>query len=272
MIQVPNLGVQHGDVIKLGKHKVVVDRVEWRGESWAVSYFRVIGKGSRLGTAGEAFLSPLMDVKKLGRWYRHVGEGYTGFIESHSSTIQDQTTRAANGAKEAVMPTVVKRSSKSGSTAKASTKPKASSNGKRTQADVDRLVPDLVKARKAGTSMRDLKAQHGFSDDGPLRAAMFRKGYNSDGSKHGESGGSIDASKAAGRKQVVKLRTGEGAPWYRLAFLTGMTESEVKKIVKDSGGDTGRVYVQSEAPAKASGAKASTGKRVTRRAVKADPS
>lgn len=214
--------------------------------------------------------------------------------ERSSLTASTGDTRRQTRTKEGHMATVVKRSTKKGASTKSkpakSTGSKsttkaastASSNGKarRSAADIAKLVPALVKARKAGTSFQALKKEHGFSDDGPMRAAMYREGYDAKGDKHGESAESIDASKAAGKKQVIKLRS-EGAAWYRLAYLTGLTEGEVKKIVKDGGGSESRVYVKSDKPAKSSkssdetsqaSARKSSGKKVTRRASKADPS
>jgi hypothetical protein len=139
---------------------------------------------------------------------------------------------------------------------KTATKAKAApkeSEGKtrRTQADVDALVPDFLKRIKDGATLRALKAEFGFSDDGPIRAALYRAGYDRKGEAHGEDEGSIDASKAAGKKQLVALRANEGAAWYRLAYLAGITEAEAKTIVTDAGGEVGRVYVKTEKPAAA---------------------
>lgn len=179
------------------------------------------------------------------------------------------TRKAATKAKTGGTKTASK-----GTATKAKAAPKESEGKtRRTQADVDALVPDFLKRIKDGATLRALKAEFGFSDDGPIRAALYRAGYDRKGEAHGEDEGSIDASKAAGKKQLVALRANEGAAWYRLAYLTGLTEPEVKKIVADAGGETGRVYVKSEKPAKAvtdKPAGAKTGKRV--KATKADPS
>jgi hypothetical protein len=149
----------------------------------------------------------------------------------------------------------------------------APAKARRTQEDVDAMVPQFLERIGEGATLRALKQEFGFTDDGPIRAALYRAGYDRKGEEHGEAEGSIDASKAQGKKQVVALRANEGAAWYRLAYLTGLTEAEVKKIVADAGGETGRVYVKSEKPAKAATDKpagAKTGKRV--KATKADPS
>lgn len=147
-------------------------------------------------------------------------------------------------AKTSAKSTASKSSAKSTS-AKAST---AKSNGKarRTAEDVDKLVPDFIKRINDGATMRALKQEFGFTDDGPIRAALYRAGYDRKGNEHGEEANSIDATKAAGKKQLVKLRNDEGAAWYRLAFLSGLGEAEVKKLVTEAGGSEGRVYVKTE--------------------------
>jgi hypothetical protein len=166
-----------------------------------------------------------------------------------------------------------KSTSKAKSAGKSTAAKKASSNGgnRRSAADVAKLVPQFVKHLKAGGTMRDLKAEHGFSSDVPIRTAMYLAGYDSKGAKHGEEAGSINPKNATGRKQLVKLRNEEGAAWYRLAYLAGLTESEVKAIVEEAGGSTGRVYHASEKPAKAK-AKPAGKKAATRKATPADPS
>lgn len=176
------------------------------------------------------------------------------------------------------MPTVkIKR--KPAAANKSAAKPaakKASTNGgtRRTAAEVAKLVPQFVKHMKAGGTMRELKAEHGFSSDVPIRTAMYNAGYDSKGAKHGEEAGSINPKNATGRKQLVKLRADEGAGWYRLAFLSGLTESEVKAVVEEAGGPTGRVYVseEKEKPAAKKPAAKKSGGKVTRKATPADPS
>jgi hypothetical protein len=106
-------------------------------------------------------------------------------------------------------------------------------------------VAKIAKALREGATMKSQKAAYGVSDDGPIRAALYRAGFDSKGAKHGVEAGSIDATKAAGKKLVVKLRA-EGAPWYALAFQTGLTEGDIKKIVAEAGGATGRVYTKTE--------------------------
>jgi hypothetical protein len=110
---------------------------------------------------------------------------------------------------------------------------------------INASVAKIAKALREGATMKSQKAEYGVSDDGPIRAALYRAGFDSKGAKHGVEAGSIDATKAAGKKQVVKLRS-EGAPWYALAFQTGLTEGDIKKIVAEAGGATGRVYTKTE--------------------------
>lgn len=177
------------------------------------------------------------------------------------------------------MPTVTRKGKGKKTAAKATTaKPKeaAAKSNRRTAEDVDALVPEFLAAIKKGATLRQLKQDFGFSDDGPIRAALYRAGFDRKGEEHGEDADSIDASKAAGKKQLVALRQDEGAAWYRLAFLAGITEAEAKAIVKDAGGPTGRVYIKTEKPAKAekSGGKKSTAKKAKAKAkaAKSDPS
>lgn len=177
------------------------------------------------------------------------------------------------------MPTVTRKATKKsgGKKAAAAAKPAASkaASNRRTQEDVDGLVPEFLKAIKSGATLRQLKADFGFSDDGPIRAALYRAGYDRKGEEHGEERGSIDASKAAGKKELVALRENEGAAWYRLAYLADISEPEAKKIVAEGGGSVGRVYIKTEKPAKAEkSAKKSTAKTAKAKAksAKSDPS
>lgn len=184
-----------------------------------------------------------------------------------------KVTRKATGTKaKAATPKATKAApAKSGGTATATKE--APAKARRTQEDVDGMVPQFLERIGEGATLRALKQEFGFTDDGPIRAALYRAGYDRKGEEHGEEAGSIDASKAAGKKQVIALRANEGAAWYRLAYLTGLSESEVKSIVSEGGGETGRVYVKAEKPAKAATTKpagAKAGKRV--KATKADPS
>jgi hypothetical protein len=106
-------------------------------------------------------------------------------------------------------------------------------------------VAKIAKALRDGATMKSQKAEYGVSDDGPIRAALYRGGFDSKGKEHGEEKGSINPKNAAGKKQLVKLRK-DGAAWFRLAFLADLTEGEVKKVVADAGGPTGRVYSKTE--------------------------
>jgi hypothetical protein len=313
-VRVPNLAASRGDVIKVGKHRAVILTVEWRDPSWAVTYRTLTAKGTRVSNTDPqiTFVKPTEAPVPTGRWNGPLYPGAHGCVDAavpsdgDGTDTQTRSTNRPTGQKEdGIMPTVVKRSGskkgaaankKSGakSAAKSPAKvaepaePAAASNGstRRTTADLDAMVPKFLKAIKGGATMRAVKQEFGFSDDGPIRAALYRAGYTSKGEEHGEEADSLDASKAAGKKRVLALRE-EGAGWYRLAYLTGLSEGEVKTLVKEAGGPTGRVYSRTEKPAGKSPAKgaspeadekASTaarkgsGKKVTRRATKADPS
>lgn len=248
-----NLNATRGHVVKLDKRWAVVGEVNALpdGAGWAYNCFWLTDKLSRLGTETYTTSTPGKALESLGRWNGDLFEGATG-----STTI--------NQPKEADMATKVKTKSgaKKGAAKKGAAKPAAKAaktNGgektRRTREDIDALVPAFVEHLTSGGKMKDLKSEYGFSDDGPIRSALFRNGYDAKGNEHDVEADSIDAGKAAGRKQVVKLRA-EGAAWYDLAYRTGLTEGEVKKIVADAGGvATGRVY--KEAAAKPAATKSS---------------
>jgi hypothetical protein len=122
-------------------------------------------------------------------------------------------------------------------TAKAKTPAKASTNGRRTAEDVDRLVPQFVKHLKAGGTMRALKEEHGFSDDGPIRQALARKGYDS-------KGNSLELPTVKNTPASVASARKAGHAWYLIALALDKPESEVKAMAEKAGADTsGRVYV-----------------------------
>lgn len=255
--------VQVGDIIELGSKRIrsKVYSVQVTSDTVAIGYF-ILSKDGRQRPTEQLVFHP-------------IGKPITLVTPS-------------NNKKEPTVATVVK--SKKGKTATkkttAKTAPaKASTNGgssktRRTAEEVRALVPKFRKHLNAGGSMKDLKVEHGFSDDGPIRSALYFEGFDSKGNEHGEEQGSIDAGKAAGKKQVVKLRE-EGAAWFRLSFLTGLPESALKAIVTEAGGNvSGRVYKVSDKPAKAaaktapkaSKATAKPASKKTRKATKADPS
>jgi hypothetical protein len=269
----PPRALRKNDIIKLGKLPAVVLRAEDRGESVAVETNYIRKDGTLVGGSGldgdralTTFFNPYKPVEVVGL-----------FPSDGASKVQPVTNAAKRQKGSGKMAVKVKKGTgkKSGSS-----KTKASSNGgssktRRTAEDVAKLVPEFRKHLKAGGTMRELKAEHGFSDDGPIRAALYRAGFDSKGEAHGEDAESINPKNAAGKKQLVALRK-EGAPWYQLAYLAGITEGEAKTLVADAGGPTGRVYPASEKPAKSSGkssGKKSTGKKSSgKKATAADPS
>jgi hypothetical protein len=149
------------------------------------------------------------------------------------------------------MATKVKRSGGKSDTKKGSTKAKASSNGSSGESEASRKrgelaaklekeAPQIAKRLQGDGKMKDEKARYGLSSDVAIVKALARKGFNS-------KGGELDVpeignvDKAAGKKALVKART-EGTPWYVLELATGKSESELKTIVEEAGGPTGRVY------------------------------
>jgi hypothetical protein len=133
------------------------------------------------------------------------------------------------------MATKVKTTAKKTGTKSAGNK--ATTNGRRTQEDIDKLVPQFVKSLKAGDTMRSLKAEHGFSDDGPIRQALARAGYDSKGQK-------LELPTVKATPAGVKAARNAGHAWYIIALATDKSEAEVKALAKKSGMDvTGRVRV-----------------------------
>jgi hypothetical protein len=142
---------------------------------------------------------------------------------------------------------------KGGTAAKPAAKKAGGSTGRTGAVEkINANVTKIAKALRDGATRKSQKAEYGVSDDGPIRAALYRAGFDSKGAKHGEEKGSINPKNAAGKKQLVKLRK-EGAAWFRLAFLADISEAEAKKVVADAGGPTGRVYTQKEKVAATSG-------------------
>lgn len=176
-------------------------------------------------------------------------------------------------------PKVIKKSSGSKGAKSSSGAAKASSNGskRRTAEDVRKLVPQFVKHLTGGGKMKELKQTHGFSDDGPIRQALYLEGYDSKGNALADADRApIKATGANLAKRLIAERE-QGTPWYALAYRTGKSEAELRQIVADAGGPTGRVYRKEDKPAKAATSKASGakkgGKKVTRKATPAaDPS
>jgi hypothetical protein len=152
---------------------------------------------------------------------------------------------------------VVRSGAKKGSTAAKASSAKttaAKSNGsaatKRTGAvaKINANVEKIAKALKGGATMKSQKEAYGVSDDGPIRKALAVAGYDSKGAALSVE--KFNAGNAAGKKRVVKERQG-GTAWYILEIATGLSESELRAIVADAGGPTGRVYRNTEKPAKA---------------------
>jgi len=146
------------------------------------------------------------------------------------------------------MPTIVKPKTKTAAKAKTAAKGKtatkttakakaAPSNGRRTAADVDKLVPQFVKHLKAGGTMRALKEQFDFSDDGPIRQALARKGYDSKGQ-------ALELPSITNTPKGVAAARKAGVAWYLIALVLDKSEAEVKAMAEKSGANTaGRVYV-----------------------------
>jgi hypothetical protein len=223
-------------------------------------------EGARLFWSGQppATRTYLLNSRERAAFWKgydaaEMAEEPTGLRSVRDVTNVPTTTNAPQGQKESsTMAAATKGrrvvARKGGAAAKATgstatkAKPAAKKGGTGRTGAVEKInasVAKIAKALREGATMKSQKAEYGVSDDGPIRAALYRGGFDSKGAKHGVEAGSIDATKAAGKKLVVKLRA-EGAPWYALAFQTGLTEGDIKKIVAEAGGATGRVYTKTE--------------------------
>jgi hypothetical protein len=251
--------LQPGDVWKGWNGRQVVLSKPVVREGQVHLEYRKVRKDRSIIQAGDS-IATTVKVGAPVRVLDHINSELVGSQEG-STTMAKVTRKGGTVAKKSG----AKSAAKSGGTAT------AEKRARRSAEDVDALVPEFVEHLQGGGTMRDLKKEHGFSDDGPIRAALYRNGFDSKGNEHGEEQGSINPKVKAGKAQLVKLRT-EGAAWFRLAFLADTTESDVKAIVAESGGPTGRVYTQKEKPAKAaSSGKKSSGKKAGKKADE-DPS
>jgi hypothetical protein len=145
------------------------------------------------------------------------------------------------------MATKVKRSGGKAS-AKESGASSAKANGGETAAQRKRgelskklakEAPAIAKRLAGGGKMKAEKERYGLSADTAIVKALAEAGFTSKGAKLEVE--PIDASKAAGKKAVVKARK-EGESWIILSVRTGLSEAELRKIVEEAGGPTGRVY------------------------------
>lgn len=148
---------------------------------------------------------------------------------------------------------VVARKGAKGPGGKKAGSPAAKSNGsakasssRRSHEDLVKLVPAIVKLRKAGKSWDDVKDTHGVN--GIVgRRLLAEAGYDAKGETL-----AVDKITGSGKSlaaKVAKARRG-GAAWYTLALATGKTESELKALLTEhSHADeaSGRVYTKSEA-------------------------
>jgi hypothetical protein len=261
-----------GDVFK-GDHgrQVVLDKEPTNG--FCLITYRKVRKDGSIIEAGESVTTTLKANKPIQVLDTIDVPPHLCIINnSGDETPQKGSTQMAKTVtRKSAGKTSTKKSDSKSTTTKA--KSAGSSNGKvrRTAEDIAALVPKFVAHLTDGGTMRALKQEHGFSDDGPIRAALYREGYDSKGNKHGETRGSIDAGKAAGKKQLVALRANDGAAWFRLAFLADITEAEAKRIVEEAGGPTGRVYVKTAEDKPKGKGKATTAKAKAK-AKAADPS
>lgn len=258
--------LQPGDVLRIGKRRGAVRRAPgagWKELGSVLIQYSVVHRDGRVREERlETYLNPKVKVVVLSKIN----------LESDNKVASDVSPQ---GQKEssimAKVPVKKAGKAKAGAKGGTATKDKATRT-RRSAEDVDAMVEAFVEHLQGGGTMRDLKAEHGFSDDGPIRAALYRNGYDSKGNEHGVEADTIDAGKVAGKKALVKMRS-EGAAWYALAYVAGISEAEAKAIVADAGGETGRVYtkVEKEDKAKAK-AKTPAAKRKAAKEAEEDPS
>jgi hypothetical protein len=137
---------------------------------------------------------------------------------------------------------------KTKSTKNAEAKPAAETNGGKirkvyTEKDADAIA----KMRRDKKSWDAISAEHG-SNGIVLRKQLAKFGYDAKGESN-----EIEPITLKGSALVKRLlaERAEGVAWYTLAIATGETEGNLKALVEEAGGDTGRVHAKAEKPAKA---------------------
>lgn len=146
-----------------------------------------------------------------------------------------------------------------------------STSERRTHYDLLKLVPDIVKLRKAGSSWDAIQASHGVNAV-VARKLLAEKGFNPKGESTEIP--KITGSGAALAKKVAKARS-EGIAFYTLALATGKTDAELKALLEEHGfaEATGRTYRKGEAaPKKTPAAKAKSRTAAKKVVKKGDPS
>ncbi len=132
-----------------------------------------------------------------------------------------------------------KATSKKGATVDKVSNPRTGAM-ERLRKDVHKIAKDL----QGGTKMKDVRAEYGFGSGGAIRAELAKNGYDS-------KGGTITLpTLPTGAKSLAKALVREreaGVPWYTLEIASGKTEAELREIVEEQGGPTGRVYRQNGA-------------------------
>lgn len=162
-------------------------------------------------------------------------------------TVVVKNTLKSGGTKSAAKQSGAKSS---GSNKANGSKPAAAAPARESKASAvrDKLLKDSAKIAaklQKGTKMKEIKAEYGLSDDGPVRIALINSPsgpFNAKGVKTEYP--AIKATGANLAKRLIKERE-QGVAWYVLAFQTGKTEAELKAIVKEAGGDvSGRTYAK----------------------------
>jgi hypothetical protein len=250
--------LQPGDVWKGWYGRQVVLARPIVRDGLVIIEFRKVRKDRSIIQSGESVTTTLKQGAPV-RVLDHINSDLLGESRNGSTSMAKVTRKGGTAAKG-------KTAGKGKTAAK-----KESTSTRRSAEEVDALVDGFVEHLQGGGTMRDLKKEHGFSDDGPIRAALYRNGYDSKGNEHGEERGDIDASKVAGKKALLKLRQ-EGYAWFVLAYRADITETEAKKIIADQGGPTGRVYREPKEKPAAKGKTAGKGKGKGAKAKAADPS
>jgi hypothetical protein len=283
---VRNRALNRGDIIASGrKARAVVARVEWRGESWAVTLLRFAAPGllSRSDPV-TSFVPPALALapKVYGRWEGEIQPGAAGKVvplnpSADSSTVvpsQESQPKEADMAK-----TVVKNTAK-GTRAKAVASPKTpegkSASGEavkqasaaKTNGGAAKTSPSKFSLNKAdatrlakrikaeGLTLRQLKAEFGISTDVPIREALRLAGFTTKGEPNPEHLTPTELRERARAAEGAKPAKAKKASTAKQAKAPKADASAEPEAVDAAEGE----------------ARKGTGKRVARRAVKANPS
>jgi hypothetical protein len=102
-----------------------------------------------------------------------------------------------------------------------------------THEDKLKLVPELVKKLKSGTTFSQIRRDPAYPSSG-LRKALAASGYNTRGEAIEKP---VTATKASGKALAKRVATARaaGSAWWRLELETGKRTRELKKLLSEHG-------------------------------------